>query len=94
MFMTFDEIVEDMLLFQMTEVLKRSLRVLKEKDLVSLHHTVGQAIMNHYNMWNPNNPLTLLKYEPMMSESGVDYNPKHPDSVSMDVITVVWKRLQ
>lgn len=94
MFKTFEEIIEDMMLFQLEEEIKRQLRSLKEDDLIRLHHSVGQVIRNEYNLWDKDNPLTMLNYEPMLSEEGIDYNPKHPDSVSMDIIKTVWKRLQ
>lgn len=57
-----------------------------EDDLISYHHTLGSQIRNEYKLWN-------VKWEPELIE-GIDYSPNHPDSISMNIIIEVWKRIQ
>lgn len=59
-------------------------------DLYQFHHSTGRHIRNHYLLWDPQNPLTMLDYVPELRED-VDYNPKHPDAVSMDIMKEVWR---
>lgn len=93
MFMTFDEIVNDLLLYQWSEKDKQVLKNTPEKDLIMYHHSVGRWIRNHYKLWDKNNPLTLKDYQPNI-QNGVDYSERHPDAISMKIIVTAWKQLQ
>lgn len=93
MFTSVDEIVEDILLYNLDEKAKHEFRTLAEEDLIYLHSGFGREVRNQYQLWEPSNPLTMLNYTPQI-EDGVDVNPKHPDAVSFDVIKEIWRRLQ
>jgi len=92
-FKSTEQIIEDLLLYQLSESDKNQLKGMTEKDLIVLHHNFGQWIRNHYKLWDMNNPYTGLNYEPVIIE-GVDCSEKHPDAVSMAVIEGMWKKLQ
>ena len=53
-------------------------------DLVRWHHTIGQDIRNHYNLWG-------RSWTPDIVD-GFDVSPDHPDQLSMRVIEEVWLR--
>lgn len=57
-----------------------------ENDLIIYHSSLGRTIRNEFNLWE-------YSWEPEIID-GVDYSPNHPDSVSMRVITEVWKQIQ
>lgn len=52
-----------------------------EDDLIMYHHTVGRYIRNEYGLWEENNPYS--------NKAG-----KHPDAVSQEIITMIWKKVQ
>lgn len=56
-----------------------------EQALVGYHHTLGQHLRNHFRLWE-------RKWEPEIV-NGVDRSPDHPDTVSMQVIHNVWKKV-
>lgn len=93
MFMSLQEIVDDLLLYKLTEGAKQAFRKVGEDDLIHLHHTFGQHIRFEYRLWDDDNPYTKLNYVPEMV-SGVDINPKHPDNFSQAIIRAIWKRMQ
>ena len=93
MYLTLDEIVCDVLLYKLTETAKQELRRLEYDDLIQLHRTFGRDIRNEYKLWDENNPLTMKNYQAVVVDN-VDVNPKHPDSVSMQIIRQVWRKLQ
>lgn len=78
MFMTFDEIVEDVLK-GLDKGSKSVLKVVPKEGLIRFHHGAGTTIRNKYSLWNPRNPLTQAR---------------EPDSVSMEIIEAVWQKLQ
>lgn len=93
MFMTFDEIVDDMMLFRLDVSARISLRSVSKEELVAVHHLLGRPIRQKYELMDVNNPLTLLNYVADI-QNGVDLNPKHPDNVSKRIIETIWSRLQ
>lgn len=93
MFMSFDQIVDDMLLFMFDEQAKRSIRNLPEADLMPLFAFLYTHICKRYRLHDMNNPLTLLDYEPDLV-FGVDVNPKRPEAVSYELLHSLWKRMQ
>lgn len=95
-FLSVDEIVDDLINRQLDAADQAEIKQIAERDLVLYHHSMGQFIRNFYELWNPNNPHTLLNYQEMLEDHGghsVDVNPKHPDNVSMEVIKRLWERL-
>lgn len=78
--MTFDFIVNDILLFVSIED-KEYLMQHSEKDLIRLHHSFGRNIRNKYKLWET--PLDDIKYK-----------DKHPDDISMDIIKAVWSKFE
>ena len=93
MFMSLDEIVDDIFLYKLTEGAKQAFRKVGEEDLIHLHHTFGQTIRFEYQLWSDENPYTMLNYVPEKVD-GIDVNPKHPDNFSQQVIKTIWKRMQ
>lgn len=90
-FKTFNEIVDD----AFTNLDEESITFLKacEKDqLISMHHWYGRHIRNHYELWNPENPLTMVDYVPEINEDGADASARHPDQMSMSIIERLWQR--
>lgn len=53
-------------------------------DLVLYHSTLGRYIRNHYKLWE-------RQWTPII-ENGVDVSPEHPDSISNEIIKMVWKK--
>lgn len=60
------------------------LKGMAEKDLISLHFTLGMGIRNHFGLWTDND---LLKAEcaKLLTEEGHE-EPNHPDSMSSLII--------
>lgn len=55
---------------------------MKQSELVGYHRSLGSQIRHLYKLWSPDNPLT----------QGYATDPsKHPDQVSLNLITDVWK---
>jgi hypothetical protein len=85
MFMSEHEIVDDMLLYVLTEEAKQSFRKIPdEKHLIRLHSTLGRWIRNKYLLWDENNP--YVSNDPNAEN--------HPDQLSMRVITTIWSRMK
>jgi hypothetical protein len=85
MFMSEQEIIDDMCLYVLTEDAKRSFRkITDEKHLIQLHSTLGRWIRNRYLLWDEDNPYTDKNPS----------SPKHPDQLSMTIITRIWSMLQ
>jgi hypothetical protein len=57
------------------------------RDLIMYHSTLGQAIRNHFKLWE-------TKWKPEIDVGGVDYSPDHPDAISHRVIEAAWRKLQ
>ena len=93
MFKTFDEIVEDLMLYKLDTVAVNVLRKMAESELIELHKLTGDTVRREYRLWDNSNPVTMLNYIPNMS-MGVDVNPKHPEAMSYSIIRTIWKRLQ
>lgn len=87
-FSTFNEIVEEILRL-MPEDAKNVLSDFKEDNLISLHHSFGQDIRNDFYLWNPSHPLTK-GYETDKDPT----EPKHPDTVSFEIIKAIYRKLQ
>lgn len=47
-------------------------------DLIGGHHYVGRYIRNYYRLWDEHNP---------------HVGNQHPDDRSMDILVLIWKRL-
>lgn len=95
-FLNKDEIIYDLISRQLSKADQEEIKKIPEKDLIMYHHSLGQFIRNHYQLWNPNNPHTLQNYQEMLEDRNgvfVDVNPKHPDSFSMEIIEELWKKL-
>lgn len=66
-------------------------------DLNNYHHSMGRNIRNYYSLWDPKNPLTENWHNNPESRTfigGVDFSDDHPDSVSMDIIKIIWEKVQ
>lgn len=74
------------------------------EKMQALHHSTGRSIRNEYKLWDENNPLTkqwfldckeseLTGTPHQHMKEGIDWHPNHPDSVSNDVLTLLWKEL-
>lgn len=85
-FKTYDQILKDLIKSISVEDTER-LIANYEKDLIRFHHTTGRAIRNHYDLWDSNNPITR-NYQNDADES------RHPDTISMNLITDLWKHLK
>lgn len=93
MFMTFDEIIEDLMLYRLDMKAISSLRKISESEIIELHKITSTSICVEYDLWNIDNPLTLKNYVPQL-EHGIDVNPKHPESMSYKIIHSIWKRIK
>jgi hypothetical protein len=62
---------------------QESFLALCEQDLITLHHTLGRSIRNEFHLWDN-------KWEPVIINN-VDHSEEHPDSISMRIITEVWR---
>ena len=92
MFLTVDEIVDDFTENRLIN--KEDAEYIKNvKSGVELHTSVGMWIRNTYGLWLENCPLTDL-HDKSHIVGAVDYNPKHPDAVSGDIIDLIITRLR
>lgn len=82
-YMSEDDIVADLLLYQMTEDVKRKLMQYEAGDLAELHRDLGQPIRNYYRLSEPNNPYV----------DNVPGSQNFPDEISMRIIERLWTRL-
>ena len=90
-FLTFNEIVKD-LMTTLSESDKDHIASLPQRDLISLHDTLGRHIRNCYGLWDERNP--YVKHHALTTtRDGVITDPMHPDQVSQDIIGVLWMRL-
>lgn len=87
-----DEIHNDILLSKLDEQTKRALRDLPQTDLIMCHHTFGRWIRNFYRLWEQDNPYTMLHHQPDL-QNGVDHSVTHPDYVSQKIIERLWRTL-
>lgn len=78
---TIDEAV-DSIVSRMDEESKRSLRMMREQDLIQYHFGWGMAIRCDFGLWCGNAGL--------LEDAGTD----EPDEASMAIIAAVWKRLR
>lgn len=83
-FMDEAEIINDILLIQLSEEDKHNLKKFRREDLISLHRSVGQIIRNYYRLWEKDNP-----YVDTINPT----SENHPDELSMRVIGKAWARL-
>lgn len=94
MYLSFDEVVDDMLLYRMSEDEKAKIRAMSQAKLKDVYLQSGHDLRVFYRLWDSNNPFTIAgHYEPKIVD-GVDINEKHPDNFSMRVIEAIWRRLQ
>lgn len=93
MFLSFNEIVDDIILYGLDTKAKSTFRGLVEAELIALHVISGRAIRDKYRLTDVNNPLTMLNYVPDI-QMGVDMNPKHPETTSYRVVHTIWQRLK
>ncbi len=95
-FMTEEEIVENFI-SGMSEDDINFVKKSTVDDVRACHHTVGQFIRNHYQLWNEDNPLTKQWFDNNKSKTnsyikeGTDYHPQHPDAVSDKILTKIWE---
>ena len=61
---------------------KNEFKTCEEDDLVRYHSSLGRDIRNHFKLW--------VNYVPEMYEDGMC---GHPDEISMEVITKVWRKV-
>lgn len=93
MFMSYNEIIDDILLFGLDTDAKLAFRSIKESQLIDIHILAGQRIRATYKLWDDANPLTMLNYVPELV-GGIDVNPKHPENMSYSIIRTLWQRLK
>lgn len=93
MFMSFNEIVDDMMLYRLDVSARIALRAVSKPELAAVHMLLGRPIRQKYELMDVNNPLTLLNYVADV-QNGVDINPKHPENVSKRIVETIWSRLQ
>ena len=87
-YLSFDEIVEHLMLYKLDERTKLDLGRLSIEEVDLLHKVVGRLIRQEYRLHDPNNPTTMLDYKPIIVD-GVDVNPKHPEVVSRRVLLAI-----
>lgn len=94
-FMTFDEIVDDLVRWAARHPKERSwlVELGMRNQLIETHHGFGRWVRNWYGLWREGHPLTMKDYKPEVVE-GVDQSPRHPDAVSARLIQVLYERLQ
>lgn len=56
------------------------------ENLVVFNSTLGMDIRNKFNLW-------MFDWDKQLVD-GVDVSPNHPDSLSMDVIKTVWRKVK
>lgn len=64
------------------------LRVLagySDRDLVTMHHGLGQYVRNAYGLWDGRNPYTTARLRGVPPDSTWD-SPWHPDNASVRIL--------
>lgn len=61
-----------------------ALKNMQRKDLIGLHFGFGMGIRNSFGLWSPASPIMR---DPQATSG-------HPDDVSMQIIELMWERLQ
>lgn len=89
-YLSFDQMVEDLMLYRMDTRTKQLLAQCTEEDIDELHRSLGRILRHQYNLWDGSNPETMLNYKPVMV-NGVDMNPKHPEAVSKRILLTAWE---
>jgi len=69
-------------LARLSEEQKRTLRQMKEEDLIDTHFGLGLCIRNNLGLWRGNEELLRATGE------------GHPDDASLVIVHAVWKKLQ
>jgi hypothetical protein len=95
-YLTFDEMVVDLIQSLKLET-KKAIANLDERDLVSLHSTLGRAVRNNYRLWDEDHPLTTKWHKEPHNRhivSDIDFSEDHPDYVSSELIKEVWHCVQ
>lgn len=69
------------LLYTLPPAMLAELKVMDRKDLIRLHHTLGQDIRNLFQLWGGNSAL--------VKDCG-----GHPDDTSHSILEGLWDRLQ
>jgi len=82
-FMSEEEIVTDMLLYQMSENAKQKLKQHRAVDLISLHRKVGRPLRRFYRLEDETNPYVVM----------TPGEKNFPDEISMRVIERAWSQL-
>lgn len=88
--------IADDIIFGLPQAEVDYLRALPEADLITLHHGWGTSIRNHYELWDPEHLLTTHWHKfPLERDmrDGVDYSADHPDSVSMDIMKEIHRKV-
>ncbi len=86
----------DTIIDEIDDESQQALRSLSFDQLASLHSSWGRAIRNEFGLWQFDHPLTKHWHEfPEEHDmrNGVDYSDDHPDAVSMEIMKVVWKKV-
>lgn len=91
-----DDIVD-----RLDESSAHALRTTPLEKIGQFHHSWGRAIRNEYGFWKDDHPLTANwhKYPEnrIMKDHSpnlvLDCSPDHPDSVSMEIMKGVWKKI-
>lgn len=94
-YLTIDEIVTQLsqtLLLKTRKVIANT----AEKDMYHFFPSLGQGIINQYNLLDENNPLTE-HWHKFPNERRVtaqlDYSDDHPDAVALDILLRLRERL-
>lgn len=85
MFLTEDEIVEDLFKTRLTEKDLKYISEIPMEDVIGLHFSAGMWIRNTYGLWLEENPYTNLK------DARAD---DFPDQVSHRILEKLWKRVR
>lgn len=83
----------------MSEEDKHLIAVMPQDQVCILHHSLGCAIRNEYELWMPEHEVSALWHQaqaafPLDKESQIDDHPCHPDNFSMSCVLDFWKALQ
>lgn len=57
------------------------------------HHGFGTSLRNEFWLWHPENPYTMKDYVPELRD-GVDYNPRHADNTSGQIVAALHARIK
>lgn len=90
-FLTVDEMVEDILTNRLSPADKKE--IISDEYFPFLHLEFGMWIRNTYGLWHEDCPLTSPN-DTSFVIYGIDYNPRHPDAVSSEIIDRVLERLK